>query len=314
MTSIHGIYRVLAYGAALGAILCVVVLPSGAQEERPRRPPGDYNYLLPWDKKGVRVPATKEAQSRAPFQIFDNLYYVGPKGSSTYLLKTDKGLILIDPAYDYTAETVLDNVRKLGMNPADIKYILVSHGHWDHSAGVKIMQKVSDARVGMTAGDWDIYEKPVAEHPYETIPRDLVLKQGDEIQLGNTTVKMHVTPGHTPGCLSMEYTVYDKGKPYKALTLGGLGFNFSSDWTQRYIESLKRMRSVPNVQVLLPDHPQVNDVFELEQKLKMRKPGEPNPFIQSREAILGWFDEVLKAAEEKNRLEVAAKNSKATDQ
>jgi hypothetical protein len=104
----------------------------------------------------------------------------------------------------------------------------------------------------------------------------------------------------------MEYTVYDHGKPYKALTLGGTGFNFPAAGTKIYIAGMKRMRELSNVRVLLPDHPQLNDVFETEAKLKLRKPGEPNPFVQSRKAVLEWFDTLLKAAEEKDRLEKAA--------
>jgi len=285
--------------------VCASVFPAVAQEAPPKKAV-DYDYLLPWDKKGVRLPATAEAQAKEPFQIFDNLYYVGPQSASTYLIKTDKGLILIDPTYDYTAETVLGNIRKLGFNPTDIKYILVTHGHWDHTAGLKAIQKASDARVGMAAGDWDVYEHPPAAHPYEMISRDLVYKEGDVLTLGNTTVHLHVTPGHTPGCLSMEYTVYDHGKPYEALTLGGTGFNFPAEWTKPYIKSMKRMRALPNIRVLLPDHPQVNDVLELGDKLKLRKPGEPNPFVQSRKDVLAWFDSVIKAAEEKDRLETEA--------
>jgi metallo-beta-lactamase class B len=291
--------------AGLCAGIGVSLLPVIAQEAQPKKHI-DYDYLLPWDKKGVRLPATAAAQAQEPFQIFDNVYYVGPQSASTYLIKTDKGLILIDPTYDYTADMVLANIRKLGFKPTDIKYILISHGHWDHTAGLKAIQKASDARVGMAEGDWDVYETPQAAHPYERVSRDLVFKDGDVVTLGNTKIYLYVTPGHTPGCLSMEYTVYDQGKPYQALTLGGTGFNFPEEWTKTYINSMRRMRALPDIRVLLPDHPQVNDVLELGQKLKSRKPGEPNPFVQSRQDVIEWFDEVIQAAQEKDRLETAA--------
>jgi metallo-beta-lactamase class B len=281
------------------------VFAVAAEEAAPKKAV-DYDYLLPWDKKAVRLPPTAEAQAREPFQIFDNLYYVGPITASTYLIKTDKGLILIDPTYDFAAQMVLGNIRKLGFNPTDIKYILITHGHWDHTSGVWALQKATGARVGMAAEDWNIYETPQAAHPYPTIPRDLVFKEGDVLTLGNTSIHLHVTPGHTPGCLSMEYTVYDHGKAYEALTLGGTGFNFPAEWTKPYIDSMRRMRAVPNIQVLLPDHPQINDVLELGDQLKSRRPGDPNPFVQSRQAVLDWFDTVIKAAEEKDRLETAA--------
>ncbi|HXN45581.1 MAG TPA: metallo-beta-lactamase [Bryobacteraceae bacterium] len=291
--------------AALFVVAWSTALPLRAQESGAKKAV-DYDYLLPWDKKALRLPPTAEAQAREPFQIFDNLYYVGPQTASTYLIKSDKGLILIDPTYNWATDMVLANIRKLGFDPADIKYILITHGHWDHTSGVYALQKASGARVGMAAQDWEIYETPQAAHPYPTIPRDLVFKEGDVLKLGNTTIHFHVTPGHTPGCLSMEYTVYDHGKPYEALSLGGTGFNFPAEWTRPYIESMQRMRALPKIQVLLPDHPQINDVLELGDKLPGRAPGQPHPFVQSHQAVVQWFDTVIKAAQEKERLETEA--------
>jgi metallo-beta-lactamase class B len=297
--------RHLACLAALCALACSLQNPAVAQEAGAKKAV-DYDYLLPWDKKAVRLPPTAEAQAWKPFQIFDNLYYVGPQTASTYLIKSDQGLILIDPTYNWASDMVLDNIRKLGFDPAAIKYILITHGHWDHTSGVYALQKATGARVGMAAQDWEIYETPQPAHPYPTIARDLVFKEGDVLKLGNTTIHFHVTPGHTPGCLSMEYTVYDHGKPYEALSLGGTGFNFPAEWTRPYIQSMQRMRALPNIQVLLPDHPQINDVLELGEKLPGRAPGQPHPFVQSHEQVVQWFDTVIKAAQEKDRLESEA--------
>jgi metallo-beta-lactamase class B len=298
-------YRNILCFAALCALAWANASPALAQQTEAKKAV-DYDYLLPWDKKALRLPPTAEAQAREPFQIFDNLYYVGPQTASTYLIKTDQGLILIDPTYDWAAQMVLGNIRKMGFNPTDIKYILITHGHWDHTSGVYALQKATGARVGMAAADWDIYETPQPAHPYPTIPRDLIYKEGDALKLGNTTIHFHVTPGHTPGCLSMEYTVYDHGTAYEALSLGGTGFNFPAEWTKPYIQSMQRMRALPNVRVLLPDHPQINDVLELGDALKTRAPGAPNPFVQTRQQVLDWFDAVIKAAQEKDRLETAA--------
>jgi metallo-beta-lactamase class B len=298
-------YRKILYCVALCAAAWSNASPAFAQQSEAKKAV-DYDYLLPWDKKALRLPGTPEAQAREPFQIFDNLYYAGPQTASTYLIKTDQGLILIDPTYDWAAQMVLGNIRKLGVNPSDIKYILITHGHWDHTSGVYALQKATGARVGMAAADWDIYETAQPAHPYPTVPRDLTYKDGDTLRLGNTTIHFYVTPGHTPGCLSMEYTVYDHGTPYEALSLGGTGFNFPAEWTKPYIQSMQRMRTLPNVRVLLPDHPQINDVLELGDQLKTRAAGQPNPFVQSRQQVLDWFDAVIKAAQEKDRLETAA--------
>lgn len=287
-------------------ILYACALPAAGQQAQPAKPVS-YNNLLPWFGKGAHVPATKEGEAKVPFQIFDNVYYVGPQSASTYIIKTDQGLILIDPTFDYFVDSIVDNIRAIGLNPKDVKYILISHGHWDHTAGVAGMQKATGAKVGMAAGDWDIYETPDPNHTFERIPRDLVLKEGDVIELGNTTVQLYVTPGHTPGCLTMVYTVYDHGKPYKAMTLGGTGYNAPPGYTKKFIESMQRMRAVPEVTVMLPDHPEINDIFALQQKLQSRKPGDPNPFIIGREAVLSWFDTVIKGAQEVDRLQTLAK-------
>jgi hypothetical protein len=195
-------------------ILYACALPAAGQQTQPAKPVS-YNNLLPWFGKGAHVPATKEGEAKVPFQIFDNVYYVGPQSASTYIIKTDQGLILIDPTFDYFVDSIVDNIRAIGLNPKDVKYILISHGHWDHTAGVAGMQKATGAKVGMAAGDWDIYETPDPNHTFERIPRDLVMKEGDVIELGNTTVQLYVTPGHTPGCLTMVYTVYDHQEIYR---------------------------------------------------------------------------------------------------
>jgi metallo-beta-lactamase class B len=304
--------KIRAFSAIL--VLCGCALPSLAQQTQPGTQPENkpgqpvsYNYLLPWAGKAPHVARTAEAEAKAPFQIFDNVYYVGPLSASTYIIKTDQGLILIDPTLDYVTDSVLEHIRTVGLNPKDIKYILISHGHWDHTAGVAGMQKATGAKVAMAAGDWDVYEAPDPNNTFERIPRDMIMKEGDVIELGNTTIQLYVTPGHTTGCLTMVYTVYDHGKPYKAMTLGGTGYNAPPGYTKKFIESMQRMRAIPDVTVLLPDHPEINDIFALEQKLQMRQPGEPNPFVIGREAVLSWFDTVIKGAQEVDRLKTLAK-------
>jgi metallo-beta-lactamase class B len=298
MNTIGKIFWIFVLGASL--------LPAAGQEKPAAKKAVDYDYLLPWDGKGSRGPQTKEGEAMPPFQLFDNVYYVGPKSTSVYVLKTDKGLILIDTALDYTTDIVLDNIRAIGLDPKDIKYIIVTHGHWDHTAGIKAIQAASGARVGMSAEDWKIYETPDPKHAFDPIAMDLVLKEGDTIKLGKTIVEMHLTPSNTLGCISLVYTVYDHGKPYRAISLGGTGFNFPPEWNQNYIHSMERMRAVPDIQVMLPDHQQINDIFELEEKAKSRKPGDTNPFVIGRAAVVNWFDTIIKLAKDKERMETAA--------
>src|SRR5215475_15111960 len=106
-----------------------------------------------------------------PFKIFDNLYYVGIDWVSAYVLKTSGGLIMIDTLYDNFADHTLKSIQELGMNPKDVKYVIVTHGHNDHVGGVKSTQSATGARVAITKGDWVMSK----------LTRDIVVKDGDTI-------------------------------------------------------------------------------------------------------------------------------------
>jgi metallo-beta-lactamase class B len=238
-------------------------------------------------------PRTKEAQHADPFRIFDNVYYVGLQSVGSFLITTSQGLILIDPTYDYTADLILNSVKKLGFNPRDIKYVLVTHGHADHASGTRMIKDATGARIVMAEGDWEMYEDPRTLYP--KTPREVVAKTGDSVTLGDTVIRFYVTPGHTPGCLSMEFTVYDNGKPYKALSPGGLGVPNGVENLKLYVQSVGTMRNIPDVQVLLPDHPFMFDLWQRAQTLRARTSGDTNPFVESREDILEWFDTLRNA-------------------
>jgi glyoxylase-like metal-dependent hydrolase (beta-lactamase superfamily II) len=103
-----------------------------------------------------------EYQKIAPFKVMDNLYYVGIGSVSVWLIPTSQGLILIDAAQEPFVDTVIENVRKVGFEPKNIKYLLLSHGHLDHFGGANKIQKLTGARVGLSAADWDFMEKAAA--------------------------------------------------------------------------------------------------------------------------------------------------------
>ena len=124
----------------------------------------------PWG--GTRQDATRNP--RTPFKIFDNVYYVGLETVCAYLVTTSTGLVLIDATYADTADAVLNSVRMLGFDPANIKYIFITHSHTDHLGGAAKIKQVSGAPVGMSAEDWAVTNRPAIE-------KDLVLKDGQTI-------------------------------------------------------------------------------------------------------------------------------------
>jgi Metallo-beta-lactamase superfamily len=136
----------------------------------------------------------------APFKVFDNLYHVGPGYVDAWLIPTSAGIIMIDTSEEPFVGHVIDNIRTLGFDLKDIKYILVSHGHLDHFGGAARIQEASGARVGATDEDWQMIEQVGRAPgrgggPSPRVPkRDMVIKEGDTLTLGATTLKFHLIP------------------------------------------------------------------------------------------------------------------------
>src|SRR5262245_37646313 len=197
-------------------------------------------------------------------KIFDNLYHVGVGTVSTWLIPTTAGLMMIDSSQEPYVDHVLDNIRNLGFDPKDVKYVLIVHGHLDHFGGAARIKELSGARVGLTEADWKMVDEYARQQPGPNPPfnraverddRDLVLKDGDTVTLGKTSIKVYVTPGHTAGSASFEFTVYDKGKPYKAFMFGGPEPRDGVEGGKKFLASVNRITQLePDVQVGLLIH------------------------------------------------------------
>ncbi len=249
-----------------------------------------------------------------PFKIFDNLYYVGIDWVSAYIIKTDDGLILIDALYRNYPAHILQSVKELGFDPKQIKYIICSHGHFDHCEGADTLKKVTGARIGMTETDWQIAEWKI-KNDYANVntrltrdARDLVISDGDSLQLGGTTIKFYITPGHTLGVLSMSFLVKDGSDTYKAFMLGGVGLNFEGvKQTEVYLQSMYRLLAMKDIQVSITNHPDPGKIFQRARRLQTRKPGEAHPFV-APEDFHNWLKE-LRANAEKKLVAEKAKNT-----
>lgn len=226
-----------------------------------------------------------EQQYVEPFQIFDNVYYVGIDWVAAYVLTTSDGLILIDSLYGKWVPQLLKNMAKLGLNPADVKYVINTHGHFDHAGGSATFQDRYGGRIVMTEEDWQIATtQPANGRFYQPIPeRDIVANDGDEIVLGDTRVQLFKTPGHTEGVLTLRYDVQDGEQTHTAVTLGGVGLNFSGvERTEMYLDSYARLQAMQEgVSVSLPNHASMGGVFERAAALKERAAGDPHPFVDA---------------------------------
>lgn len=249
-----------------------------------------------------------EYQKVAPIKVFDNLYYVGPGSVSVWLISTTDGLILIDSTQEPLVDHVIDSIRKVGFDPKNIRYILLSHGHLDHFGGAGKIQALSGARIATLEEDWQLidqfYQTAASgrgrgnRDPGTPFKRDMVIKEGDTITLGKTQLKVYKLPGHTPGSPSFEFTVYDNGRPHKAFLFGGPGQRNGVEGGTQFLNSIRRLKKeFADVEVPVHVHswlttypdPRGGTVFEPAMQLAKRRPGDPHPFVVNAE-WRKWLD------------------------
>jgi metallo-beta-lactamase class B len=137
-----------------------------------------------------------------PVEIFDNLHFIGTKTAGVWAVSSSDGIIVIDANFHYSSKELVMGLLNFGLDPLDIKYVLITHGHDDRYFGAKGLQDMyPNAKIGMSAADWEIVAKD--NSPANLKPRkDLVITDGQKITLGDVTVTAYLTPGHTPGTLS----------------------------------------------------------------------------------------------------------------
>ena len=246
----------------------------------------DWNLKAPWG--ATRQDATRDPKT--PYKIFDNVYYVGMQTVCSYLVTTNNGLVLIDASWAETADSILNNIRTLGFNPANIKYILVTHSHTDHLGGAAKVKEVSHAPVGMSAEDWTAAK----------MPPDLVLKDGQSLAVGDTTFKFYFTPGHTPGATSIEFQARDGGRTYRTLIPGGLGLQFGPAETPTFLKSMERLKQLGPWDAMLGNHPWLMPVYlgDVEKGLAGRGRG-AHPAAPGAAKNNEWLDSVIKVTKDK---------------
>jgi metallo-beta-lactamase class B len=237
-----------------------------------------------------------------PAKVFDNVYFVGTKIHNAWALQTSEGIILLDTMFNYAAETeIIGGLKKLGLDPATIKYVIVSHGHGDHDEGAKMLQDRYGTRVIMGGPDWDMITK-ANNMPGGVPKRDIVATDGQKVTLGDTTVTILQTPGHTLGTLSFLFPVKDQGKTYHVAYSGGMGFNFDRT-PQRfdtYIASAKKFgdaAKASGANIIFSNHSMYDQAWI--RSRWQRKPGEISPFVVGTDGVARYatvLSECAKAA------------------
>jgi metallo-beta-lactamase class B len=238
-----------------------------------------------------------------PGKVFDNLYFVGTKIHSSWALTTSEGIILIDTVYDYNSEeAIVEGMKKLGLDPASVKYVIISHAHGDHVGGAKLMQDRFKSRIVMGGPDWELIEGSVNRFPQGKPKRDIVGADGQKVTLGDTSVTLVATPGHTPGTLSMIFQVKDSGKPLTVAYSGGTAFNFINDVPHfdRYIASQRKMAATAaaaGATILMSNHSEFDNAVNKIRMIAGRKADEAHPFEIGGDAVGRYFKVTDQCAE-----------------
>ena len=235
-----------------------------------------------------------------PVKVFDNLYYVGEKEYSAWAVVTSDGIIVIDTIWAHSVEDeIVGGLKKLGFDPAKIKYAIVSHAHIDHIGGAKFLQDTYGTRIVMSAADWDFTEKSTRLSDAIKPKRDIVVADGEKLTLGDTALSINLTPGHTPGTISLLIPVKDGGRPHLAATWGGTGFNFELTEAnfQTYINSAARYHDVvvkSGADILLSNHTIYDGSRTKLPAMATHKAGDPHPYMIGNDAVQRY----VKVAEE----------------
>ena len=228
-----------------------------------------------------------------PTKIFDNVYAIGNQGTVVYVVQTSAGLLMFDSlGTAFLNNQLLPGFMALGLNPADVKIILLGHGHGDHFGNTPYFQEKFGTKVYLSSVDWDFMEHPPAGRngqppaaPQGLPKHDQIVSEGTPIVLGDFKVTPVSIPGHTPGAMGYIFPVKDNGRTRMAALYGGTVLTpgpISDENLAIYLKSVDHFRNETKkagVEVALQNHPLMLPLQSNIEKLQARKKGDANPFV-----------------------------------
>src|SRR5215510_12839622 len=210
--------------------------------------------------------AAATSNTAEPAKIFDNLYFIGIPSVSAWAITTSAGIIVIDSLDNSReSETFIEGgLKKLGLDPTQVKYVVITHAHNDHFGGAQYLADKLHAQLVMSETDWGVIEKmqppPATNTNRGPLPkRGMAVKDGDKLTLGDTTIEIYQTPPQTPGAISLMIPLKDGNQRHVGALWGGIGFNFPQNEQNytTYANSVQKFSVVAkerNVDVPMANH------------------------------------------------------------
>ena len=240
-----------------------------------------------------RIPTSREEWYQPPVRIFDQLYFIGTKGTGVYAINSPDGIAIIDTNFDWDAKDLVLELKDFGLDPQqNLKYIIVTHGHDDRYWGAKSLQETyPKAHVIMSAADWDVLAK--SDEPNEIKPKkDMIATDGMKLTLGDTTLTLYLTPGHTPGTISTLVPLKDGNQRHMGAVWGGINpslvryrVKYFANWEvtfKTWSASAARFQEIAakaGADTYLTIHPFYDNALEKIHLVQYRKPGDPHPLV-----------------------------------
>lgn len=258
---------------------------------------------------GARTIPDRATWYAKPYRVFDDLYFVGTRVHSAWALTTSEGIILIDTLFDYAIEPeIVAGLTELALDPRDIEYVLISHAHGDHDQGAALLQSRYGAKVVMGAPDWESTLTRPATAAGGVPKRDIAVgAEGLKLTLGDITVDIIATPGHTPGTLSYVFPVKDRGRTLMVAYSGGTAFNFQrrAENFAIYRDSATKMLEAARAAgatVLMTNHTEFDAAHDRARIAQLpRETGEKHPYESDTATVQRYF-EMTSACAEAQRL------------
>lgn len=236
----------------------------------------------------------------SPAKIFDDVYYIGRRVVGVFAITTSEGIVLIDSMdpTDAAEQHIIPSMEHLDLDPAQIKLIIITHGHFDHFAGARHLQKRYGCKVALGQTDTAFMMTSESRIPYDQLEYphiDFYLEDGKEIVVGDHTFIPILTPGHTPGGMSLIFNCHDNEQEHWVSLWVGAGLprpcepvpdrmHFACLFANSALQFELACKQ-HHCDVVLGVHPHRCDLFPKLEQLNHRAPGDENPFVVGEKGV-----------------------------